>query len=239
MSKVPIRGPDEDRRQRIVAQLQPPTLRSDETLTHTAALMASVCDTESAFVSLMKREMQCIVAETGLGLASTSRQDSFCTYAIDENHIVVVEDATKDPRFAENPLVTGGPQIRFYVGIPLVVDDVAVGTLCVMDTTPGRLDAARRSELFGAVNAVESYLRTHHRYGPNSLEHSVVAKLTRARMSAIASRFDGQVSDASREHIYDIQRELRASVQFFDIEDSDVAYRLGFQDTDAEDTSSE
>lgn len=108
--------------------------------------------TPISLVSLVAREHQWFKACVGLPVDRTSRDVSFCAHAIaqdDLNRVFVVEDATKDGRFAANPLVTGHPHIRFYAGAPLVTSTgQAVGSLCVIDRVPhqpteGQLDALR------------------------------------------------------------------------------------------------
>jgi len=65
-------------------------------------------------VSLVDRERQWFKSSYGLNVAETSRELSFCYHAVASQEIVVVADTLQDPRFADNPLVTGSPRIRFY-----------------------------------------------------------------------------------------------------------------------------
>lgn len=96
-----------------------------------------------AVVSLVDRDRQWFKSRQGIDLAGTPRSDAFCAYAIHDEDVMVVEDATRDPRFADNPLVTGEPGVRFYAGVPLRPtsaghdDDLpAIGALCVVDVEP-------------------------------------------------------------------------------------------------------
>ncbi|PWQ83112.1 histidine kinase, partial [Stenotrophomonas maltophilia] len=76
-------------------------------------------------------------AEVGLGVRETPLDTSFCAHALLEQDFLLVPDATADPRFACNPLVTGEPHIRFYAGALLKTDDgLPIGTLCVLDYQP-------------------------------------------------------------------------------------------------------
>jgi diguanylate cyclase (GGDEF)-like protein len=102
------------------------------------SLIASVCEAPMALVSLVGAERQWFKAKVGVQYDESSREESFCGHAIAQpGRLMVVPDATIDPRFAGSPLVAGGPKIRFYAGAPLVTGDGhTLGTLCIMDTKP-------------------------------------------------------------------------------------------------------
>ncbi len=104
-----------------------------DNLTELAATFFSV---KFALISLVDEHRQWFKSKFGLDACETPRAPSFCGHAIAGREPFIVLDAAKDARFAENPLVTGAPFVRFYAGIPLVFDDAAIGTLCVIDTTP-------------------------------------------------------------------------------------------------------
>lgn len=97
-------------------------------------------DCPIAVVSLVDMGRQWFKSIQGLPVESTPRCVAFCSHVVkrkDKDGVMVVPDATKDPRFKENPLVTGGPMIRFYAGAPLKTPEgVRVGSLCVIDTKP-------------------------------------------------------------------------------------------------------
>jgi signal transduction histidine kinase/CheY-like chemotaxis protein len=87
-----------------------------------------------ATVSLVAEDRQWFKAKCGVEDSETSRELSFCTYAMLEREPMVVCDATRDPRFRDNELVTGEPGIRFYAGVPIMSSDgLPLGTLCVID----------------------------------------------------------------------------------------------------------
>lgn len=89
-----------------------------------------------AAVSLVDERRQWFKASRGLGACQTAREVAFCAHTIMGDESLVVRDAAGDERFVGNPLVTGGPGLRFYAGAPLRVGGHNVGTLCVMDTQP-------------------------------------------------------------------------------------------------------
>nr|MBV6629489.1 GAF domain-containing protein [Oceanococcus sp. HetDA_MAG_MS8] len=101
-----------------------------------------------ALVTLLDTDQQHFKACVGLDIPGTARSVSFCSHAILQPDIMLVEDATLDPRFADNPLVTGAPHIRFYAGAPIEVSpDIRLGTLCLIDTQPRSLNQAQQDML--------------------------------------------------------------------------------------------
>jgi GAF domain-containing protein len=116
----------------------PPEQRFDKIV----AFAASEFDVPIVLLTLVDRERQWFKANVGLPACETGRDISFCGHAILKPEIMVVPDALEDERFADNPLVTGDPGIRFYAGAPLVLPSgAALGTLCLIDRQPRTLDA--------------------------------------------------------------------------------------------------
>ncbi|MEJ7688747.1 MAG: GAF domain-containing protein [Variovorax sp.] len=117
-----------------------------DALAHAASI---ICGTPAAFVSLVDAERQWFKANVGLpGLTETPRDLAFCAHAVLDDQLFEVEDASRDARFAGNPLVTGRPDIRFYAGAPLCMPDgTRIGTLCVLAGRPRQLSQVQRPGL--------------------------------------------------------------------------------------------
>ncbi len=100
-------------------------------------IAAALFDTPVSLVTLVDENRQWFKSCVGTDQCETSREVSFCAHALKNADIMIVPDALADPRFADNPMVTGGPRVRFYAGAPLRVSGgLCVGTLCVLDTRP-------------------------------------------------------------------------------------------------------
>ena len=112
-------------------------------------LAAQICQTPISLVSLVDRDRQWFKGRYGLDIAQTPRSLSFCSHAIQiPQSPMVVPDATKDPRFRNNELVTGDLKLRFYAGVPLVTPEGhALGTLCVIDRQPRDLSPKQKEAL--------------------------------------------------------------------------------------------
>ena len=104
-------------------------------------LICEICEVPIALVSLMDIERQWFKSKIGLNVNETSRCVSFCAHTIEHPaEVMIVQDATKDDRFANNPLVTSDPNIRFYAGTPLITPEgYKIGTLCIIDTVSRQL----------------------------------------------------------------------------------------------------
>ena len=103
-------------------------------------LASQVTESPMALISLLTAQRQWFKSRVGVDVDETPRDWAFCSHAILQDGLFVVEDATRDPRFQDNPLVLGAPHIRFYAAFPLLDNNnLPLGTLCVLDREPRRL----------------------------------------------------------------------------------------------------
>ncbi|WP_263383264.1 sensor domain-containing diguanylate cyclase [Granulicella arctica] len=139
------------------------------------SLAAGICGTPMSMFTLVDSDRQWFKAAIGVEVRETSRDVSFCSHAIEQPDLFIVEDAAKDSRFENNPLVTHAPKIRFYAGMPLAGPDGShVGTLCVADVVPRRLTALQKTAL--EILALQVRARMDLRQQRSELEHMIRIK---------------------------------------------------------------
>jgi len=151
--------PDEARRLQLLAELEvldtPPEAGFDA-LTRAARLATGW---PIALISLIDARRQWFKSRDGLAACETPREQAFCAHAlVHGDALFEVPDAQADPRFADNPLVTGEPRIRAYAGQPLLVQGVRLGTLCLIHTAPARLAWPQRELLQALAEAASGLL---------------------------------------------------------------------------------
>lgn len=125
------------------------------------SIASYICDTPISLVTFIEEEKQWFKSNHGMeGTSGTERNVAFCAHAINvPNEVLCVEDARKDVRFKDNPSVLGDPNVIFYAGVPLVTGDgFALGTLCVIDSKPKKLDEKQLEALKGLAKQVMNLL---------------------------------------------------------------------------------
>ena len=115
-----------------------------------------------AFVSFVEAERQWIKSTHGFEITEAIRKTSFCAHAILKDEITIIEDATKDKRFFDNPFVIGEPHIRFYLGCPIKINHANVGILCLIDNKPRKKSSINESDVRDLTQMIELELEALH-----------------------------------------------------------------------------
>lgn len=149
--RCPDRSPDEPGRLQALAEYGLDEENGLPGLDPIVDLAAKIFDCEASAVNMIGDDHVFLASSCGIGDCDMSREVSFCAHAINQHEVMVVEDATLDPRFHDNPIVVAGI-IRFYAGIALrSPSGHALGALCVLDSKPragfSQQDRARLKEL--------------------------------------------------------------------------------------------
>ena len=146
-----MKQPVQSEGKRLIAVKELDLLDSEpeELFDNIVEMAASLCGVPMSLLTVVDTDRQWFKASKGFDdVKQTSRDISFCAHAIAQDEIFEVPDATIDPKFVDNPLVTGSPNIRFYAGSPLKLSNGAnVGTLCILDTHPKQLSNVQRETL--------------------------------------------------------------------------------------------
>lgn len=134
----------------------------------------------TALFSIIDEDRQWFKSRQGLDSTQTPRSVAFCDYAIQQDKVLLVEDASRDPRFQKNPLVTGKPYIRFYAGMPVrEPSGFKIGTLCIIDDKPRQFSEIDLDVLRSLASIIEDELERSYLTSTDS-EYMPVSHLTRA-----------------------------------------------------------
>lgn len=212
---VPITGVDmdlqfpanEQERLKALHQLNILDTPAEAAFDNLTALTADIMGVPIALVSLIDHDRQWFKSCIGLGAPETARDISFCTHAVFEESVFVVEDAKADERFADNPLVTGEPFIRFYAGAPLYSEQgFILGTLCIIDTQPRSRESVRIDQLKLLARQADQLIKMH--------QQAQLLKKQIAETQAVNARYQASTQGAStgivritgRGHILEVNR---------------------------------
>lgn len=133
--------------------------QAEERFDRLTRIAARMFDVPIALVTLVDSNRQWFKSCIGLQVNETPRDISFCGHAILGNEAFVINDASKDPRFSDNPLVTSAPHIRFYAGQPIrTTHGFKIGTLCLIDSKPRDFNAKDVQDLNDLACMVENEL---------------------------------------------------------------------------------
>ncbi|HHP7245113.1 MAG TPA: ATP-binding protein, partial [Elainellaceae cyanobacterium] len=185
------------------------------------SLASRICNTPISLVSLVDNQRQWNKSNVGLDATEMSRDIAFCAHAILDKHVLIIPDTTQDSRFADNPLVTGAPHIRFYAGAPLITPDgFTLGTLCVIDIVPRNLTSEQIHTLQVLSRQVVSQLEL--RLSLNTLSHKM-AELVRVNDELRQSEAKNR---AILSAIPDLIMLIHADGTFLDVIQSDHLFDL-------------
>ncbi len=160
--KTPQPHPVEKERLEALHSLGLLDSQKDERFERFVRLAKALCDVPIAAVSLVDVNRQWFLGCAGLGVSETSREISFCGHAILEKSVLYIPDTKADLRFADNPLVTGDPYIRFYAGCPLYMPGyLPIGTLCIIDTHARTLKHDQMMRLRDLANCLQREIIMH------------------------------------------------------------------------------
>ncbi|MBU9269885.1 GGDEF domain-containing protein [Burkholderia gladioli] len=205
MSSAPLPA-DEASRLAKLRSLQLLDTPDEERFDRITRLARRIFDVPIALVSLVDENRQWFKSCFGLDVRETSRDVSFCAHAILSQQTLVIPDATLDPRFADNPLVTGAPGIRFYAGHPLALPDgTNLGTLCLIDTRSREVDPDDLAHLRDLAGLAERE----------------VAAVQMATLDALTSLSNRRGFEVLARHALNACKRggRRASLLFFDLND--------------------
>ena len=159
-------------------------------------MAARVCEAPLAMISLVDAKRQWFKSSIGIEICETDRDVSFCGHAILGTDVFEIPDTHADPRFCDNPLVTGEPGIRFYAGAPLrSAEGFTLGALCVIDRVPRKLNPSQRELLMRIARRVvnEMTIRRQARLHARDVAF-MQAMLNSAGAGIIATNIDGLIT---------------------------------------------
>lgn len=163
------------------------------------SLIAQICGVPHAVINILSSDKQHQIVAHGLEPSVCAREDSMCAVVMAEPRPVVLADASKDPRFAANPFVTGEiAAVRFYASAPIMTaaEGVTIGRLCVFDDVPRELTDLQKQALAVMASQVTDLLEL--RYRSQALEDSLrdltMVRDQLRRTNEHLTQFAGQVS---------------------------------------------
>lgn len=183
---------DEERRLEVLASYDVLDTTAEASFDELARLAATMCATPMAVITFVDGSRQWFKARVGIDVDSSPRETSFCGHAILEPETLLVPDATKDPRFADNPFVAGEPHVRFYAGAPLcVAGGQRLGTLAVIDVKPRELTPDQLSALEALARQVVTQLELRRRIAENARTEAKLRESEQRLANVIEGSNDG------------------------------------------------
>ncbi|MDT7525868.1 diguanylate cyclase [Pseudidiomarina sp. GXY010] len=176
MIKPPLPANEEARLQ-LLHELNLLDSEADPLYDSITAFAQQLFGVDTAIITLVDEHRQWFKSVQGFDLPETPRDISFCGHAITQQTTMIVEDASQDERFHDNPLVAANDGIRFYAGVPLTLnDDLNIGTLCLIDSRPRQLSPQQQQWLEGLAAWVVHDIVQHYELENFAAEREVLAQ---------------------------------------------------------------
>ena len=139
-------------------------------------VLAAAYKVPIALIGIVGEFEEVFKARYGTSLSKVSREHAFCSHVVQERQQVVVNNAQEDPRFKDNPLVTGEPHICFYAGTPIEINDEVIGAVCLIDTVPREIDK-KYLEVLDRIGAlVSQHISLSKEHEALKREHGLIEK---------------------------------------------------------------
>lgn len=192
-------------------------------------LAAEICNCPISLISLIDKDRQWLKSKQGVSVSQTSRELSFCSHTILQKDLLVVNDASSDERFFDNPLVAGDMHIRFYAGAPIISPTgQTLGTVCVFDHRPRELNDFQKRSLAILSNQVTKLLELRLK---SKVIEQRAAELIRIKDEAASDLIKGQDEEnlsVAKELHENIAQELAASRLYLNMAAGNEGGRLEY-----------
>ncbi len=175
-----LESPSEHARLRAVHETGLLDAAPMQALDQITRLASQIFNTPISLITLVDAQRQWFLSRVGMDVPETDRQSSFCSWTIEQQGVMVVNDATLDHRFAHNSLVLGDPHIVFYAGVPLTLPSGhAMGSLCIIDTKTRLFTLKEQEQLVTLASLAMVQIELHQSAGR---VHEVTRLPNRAQM---------------------------------------------------------
>ena len=167
---------------------------ADQRFDRITTLAAAIFDVPMATISLVDTDRQFFMSRCGLDITESDRTNSFCSHALFEDVMLVVEDALKDPRFASHPFVVNAPYLRFYAGVLIFTrEGLPLGTLCLMASEPRKFKSHDREILTQLGALVEGELLPDNTPMQKRVQSQLDAQIDPLTRAYVTERFLAEV----------------------------------------------
>nr|WP_294905685.1 GAF domain-containing protein [uncultured Lacibacter sp.] len=201
----------------------------EESFDELRELAAQICNCPVSLITLLDKNRQWFKSKQGLDEKETSRDLAFCSHAILQDDVMVVEDATKDERFFDNPIVAGNMNVRFYAGAPIVSPTGQnLGTICVLDTKPGKLSPAQERALEILSGQVTKLLELRLKTKVIEQRANEMVRMGKQAVSQLIREQDEDNLSVAKELHENIAQELAASRLYLNLAVSNEAGRIQY-----------